>query len=277
MKSLSQFLVENLIPIMELSSATYKSAADKAVIKKQFDRAGKFMGAFFKAVEDEKLSDGSYVPDKYKGLKHKLEKIAPFTGDRYYKSISATVDGINCSSAVSIRSLYDKDTNLYGNVVINLKEFAKLSDKLEETEPDYWARIMKLKEKGLFYKELIKGASNDLLKNTEILIPLKISLNHDSLSEKIKNGEISEEDDKKYDNFWSASESLSPINFYDPDNDVFFHISCSGREIIKYDIDKFPTNLKFESPIYNALYGNTIKILSDILKVINPKSKFITK
>lgn len=34
MKSLSQFLVENLIPIMELSSATYKSAADKAVIKK---------------------------------------------------------------------------------------------------------------------------------------------------------------------------------------------------------------------------------------------------
>ena len=33
MKSLSQFLVENLIPIMELSSATYKSAADKAVIK----------------------------------------------------------------------------------------------------------------------------------------------------------------------------------------------------------------------------------------------------
>ena len=81
MKSLSQFLVENLIPIMELSSTTYKSAADKAVIKKQFDRAGKFMGAFFKAVEDEKLSDGSYVPDKYKGLKHKLEKIAPFTGD----------------------------------------------------------------------------------------------------------------------------------------------------------------------------------------------------
>lgn len=277
MKSLSQFLVENLIPIMELSSATYKSAADKAVIKKQFDRAGKFMGAFFKAVEDEKLSDGSYVPDKYKGLKHKLEKIAPFTGDIYRKSISVTVDGINCSSAVSIRSLYDKDTNLYGNVVINLKEFAKLSDKLEETEPDYWTRLMKLKEKGLFYKELIKGGTNDLLKNTEVLIPLNFSLDHDSLSEKIKKGEISKEDDKKYNTFWLAAESLDAINFYDPDNDVFFYISCSGREIIKYDINKFPTNLKFESPIYNALYGNFMKILSDILKVINPKSKFITK
>lgn len=277
MKSLSQFLIENLIPIMELSSATYRSAANKAVIKKQFDRAGKFMGAFFKAVEDEKLSDGSYVPDKYKGLKHKLEKIAPFRSDRYYKSISATVDEINCSSAVSIRSLYDEDTNLYGNVVINLKEFVKLSNKLEETEPDYWERLMKLKEKGLFYKELIEGASNDLLKNTEILIPLKISLNHDSLSKKIKNGEISEEDDKKYNDFWSASESLNAINFYDPNNDVFFHISYSGETIIKYDIDKFQTNLKFESPIYNALYGNTMKILSDILKVINPKSKFITK
>lgn len=277
MKSLSQFLVENLIPIMELSSTTYKSAADKAVIKKQFDRAGKFMGAFFKAVEDEKLSDGSYVPDKYKGLKHKLEKIAPFKSDRYYKSISATVDGINCRSAVSIRSLYDEDTNLYGNVVINLKEFAKLSDKLEETEPDYWARVMKLKEKGLFYKELIEGSSNDLLKNTEILIPLKISLDHDSLSKKIENGEISEEDDKKFNRFWSSVESLSPINFYDPDNDVFFHISYSGREIIKYDIDKFPTNLKFESPIYNALYGNSMKALSDILRIINPNSKFIIK
>lgn len=277
MKSLSQFLTENLIPIMELSSATYRSAANKAVIKKQFDRAGKFMGAFFKAVEDEKLSDGSYVPDKYKGLKHKLEKIAPFKNDRYYKSISVTVDGINCTSSVYIRSLYDEDTNLYGNAVINLKEFAKLSDKLEETEPDYWERIMKLKEKGLFYKELIKGVSNDLLKNTEILIPLKISLYHDSLSKKIENGEISEEDDKKYDSFWKIAESLDAIDFYDPDNDVFFYISCSGREIIKYDIDKFQTNLKFESPIYNALYGNTMKILSDILKVINPKSKFITK
>ena len=277
MKSLSQFLTENLIPIMELSSATYRSAANKAVIKKQFDRAGKFMGAFFKAVEDEKLSDGSYVPDKYKGLKHKLEKIAPFKNDRYYKSISTTVDGINCRSAVNIRSLYDEDTNLYGNVVINLKEFAKLSNKLEETEPDYWERIMKLKEKGLFYKELIKGASNDLLKNTEILIPLKFSLDHDSLSEKIKNGEISEEDDKKYNSFWLMVESLDAINFYDPDNDVFFYISYNGETIIKYDIDKFPVNLKFESPIYNALYGNTMKILSDILKVINPKSKFITK
>lgn len=262
---------------MELSSATYRSAANKAVIKKQFDRAGKFMGAFFKAVEDEKLSDGSYVPDKYKGLKHKLEKIAPFKNDRYYKSISVTVDGINCTSSVCIRSLYDEDTNLYGNAVINLKEFAKLSNKLEETEPDYWERIMKLKEKGLFYKELIKGVSNDLLKNTEILIPLKISLYHDSLSKKIENGEISEEDDKKYDSFWKIAESLDAIDFYDPDNDVFFYISCSGREIIKYDIDKFQTNLKFESPIYNALYGNTMKILSDILKVINPKSKFITK
>ena len=262
---------------MELSSATYRSAANKAVIKKQFDRAGKFMGAFFKAVEDEKLSDGSYVPDKYKGLKHKLEKIAPFKNDRYCKSISVTVDGINCTSSVYIRSLYDEDTNLYGNAVINLKEFAKLSDKLEETEPDYWERIMKLKEKGLFYNELIKGVSNDLLKNTEILIPLKISLYHDSLSKKIENGEISEEDDKKYDSFWKIAESLDAIDFYDPDNDVFFYISCSGREIIKYDIDKFQTNLKFESPIYNALYGNTMKILSDILKVINPKSKFITK
>lgn len=277
MKSLSQFLTENLIPIMELSSATYRSAANKAVIKKQFDRAGKFMGAFFKAVEDEKLSDGSYVPDRYKGLKHKLEKIAPFKNDRYYKSISVTVDGINCTSSVYIRSLYDEDTNLYGNAVINLKEFVKLSNELEKTEPDYWERIMKLKEKGLFYKELIKGVSNDLLKNTEILIPLKISLYHDSLSKKIKNGEISEEDDKKYDSFWKIAESLDAIDFYDPDNDVFFYISCSGREIIKYDIDKFQTNLKFESPIYNALYGNTMKILSDILKVINPKSKFITK
>lgn len=277
MKSLSQFLVENLIPIMELSSATYKSAADKAVIKKQFDRAGKFMGAFFKAVEDEKLSDGSYVPDKYKGLKHKLEKIAPFTGDIYRKSISVTVDGIKCKSGVSIRSLYDKDTNLYGNVVINLKEFAKLSDKLEETEPDYWARVMKLKEKGLFYNNLIKGVTNDLLKNTEVLIPLKFSLDHDSLSEKIKKGEISEEDDKKYNTFCLTAESLNGINFYDPDNDVFFYISCSGREIIKYDIDKFPTNLEFESPIYNALYGNFMKILSDILRIINPNSKFITK
>lgn len=277
MKSLSQFLTENLIPIMELSSATYRSAANKAVIKKQFDRAGKFMGAFFKAVEDEKLSDGSYVPDRYKGLKHKLEKIAPFKNDRYYKSISVTVDGINCTSSVYIRSLYDEDTNLYGNAVINLKEFVKLSNELEKTEPDYWERIMKLKEKGLFYKELIKGVSNDLLKNTEILIPLKISLYHDSLSKKIENGEISEEDDKKYDSFWKIAESLDAIDFYDPDNDVFFYISCSGREIIKYDIDKFQTNLKFESPIYNALYGNTMKILSDILKVINPKSKFITK
>lgn len=277
MKSLSQFLVENLIPIMELSSATYKSAADKAVIKKQFDRAGKFMGAFFKAVEDEKLSDGSYVPDKYKGLKHKLEKIAPFTGDIYRKSISVTVDGIKCNSEVSIRSLYDKDTNLYGNVVINLKEFAKLSDKLEETEPDYWARVMKLKEKGLFYSNLIKGVTNDLLKNTEVLIPLKFSLDNDSLSEKIKKGEISEEDNKKYHTFQLTAESTDGINFYDPDNDVFFYISCSGREIIKYDIDKFPTNLEFESPIYNALYGNFMKILSDILRIINPNSKFITK
>lgn len=277
MKSLSQFLVENLIPIMELSSTTYKSAADKAVIKKQFDRAGKFMGAFFKAVEDEKLSDGSYVPDKYKGLKHKLEKIAPFNGDMYRKSISVTVDGIKCDSGVSIRSLYDKDINLYGNVVINLKEFAKLSDKLEETEPDYWERVMKLREKGLFYDNLIKGGTNDLLKNTEVLIPLNFSLNNDSLSEKIKKGEISKEDDKKYHAFWLAAESLDAINFYDPDNDVFFYISCSGREIIKYDIDKFPTNLKFESPIYNALYGNFMKILSDILRIINPNSKFITK
>ena len=277
MKSLSQFLVENLIPIMELSSTTYKSAADKAVIKKQFDRAGKFMGAFFKAVEDEKLSDGSYVPDKYKGLKHKLEKIAPFTGDAYRKSISVTVDGIKCDSKVSIRSLYDKDINLYGNVVINLKEFAKLSDKLEETEPDYWARVMKLREKGLFYDNLIKGCTNDLLKNTEVLIPLNFSLDNDSLSEKIEKGEISKEDDKKYHTFWLAAESLNAINFYDPDNDVFFYISCSGREIIKYDIDKFPTNLKFESPIYNALYANFMIILSDILRTINPNSKFITK
>lgn len=279
MKNLIVSLNENLTPlsmILELSSATYKSAAEKANSRKEFDRAGKFMGAFFKAVEREKIDDGSFVPDKYKGLKSKLSKIMDFEDGDYTKKITDTVNGTKIVTAIDIRSMHDDDTNLYGNVVINLNEFKKLYDELKSS--NYSGDILqKLKEKGLFYDMLVHNTEKDSmlkdLKGVEILIPFNI---YSYIESTPKDASSSEKRD--YLDFWRCTQSRKGISFYDPEHDVFYHIPLfNSSEIIKYDTTNFKLDYEFENPVYKTVYDNCMKTMSEVLKVINPNSKFITK
>lgn len=286
MKELTNFLSESLTPlsmILELSSKTYKSAAEKAKKNKEFERAGKFMGAFYQQAYKEEMADSLLIPKKYKGMKAKIERISRTSFDHSelqiiskYKTNELEAYGYVCLPLDSFGSFYKK-TGHTSDLFINIKGFQKVYDELVNNGQDSYDAIKKIKDEyGMNFVELLCDPDNnvrDKIQDIEVLMPVQFSM-HVKMDKKI---ERDEKEKKKFNDWWSkmTNSTYGCVNFYDPDNDVFYQISDNGY-VKKYDtVESMGIDLEFTYPDDIAEHKCLIDSLSKLLKIVNPKSKFI--